>query len=919
VSEFGLRAKAKLLARDALGASNLGAALAYAAEGGAGHARVLLVSDGVVTAGVDDSTRLREAVARLAAHGVRRLDVLAEGGITDRETLRVVTQAGLAESGVVLEARAPAVQLADRLRKAVRDRIPVNLAAATWVYPDALESVQPGDERLVFAELPAGVPVQIELVGAGAEAFDTLETPRPLLERAWARAKIEWMTRSLRELPFDADDARAAQERAITELSVQYRVLSDSTAMLVLEGPEEYARYGLSQTALASILRVTDRGLEVWNRREQPVLQIARDFDDQQGLREEPAEGFGSNGRRRGAGAAPDLAAARGALPEAPSALQPTAAEVPKAARAVPRAKGAAFEQEVASLKKQEARPVPASSGAMPPSAAAAPEPARARAVRNEATAMDEAKPAPRRPSAVSTGFGAPGSSVTAPARADSVADMTASVREKAKSSSGAVDGLASLGTNGARPADEVRGAPVPQPALVAAPAQIATDAYEPRLELAVLTASNLPQAEVQRALRGAARTRAKQCFTHSANPASRERVSLVLAVSDKGSVGDAYVAAGSLSDRAAQSCAIQAMHQARLPKPDNGRGSVQVELSWAMRPVSAQRPAVAAKPAVRRAAPSIPAPKLTDAYDGVLADVLARLKDGDTAGALSRASAAHGDDPADVISLVALGEALEAQRDYARAARAYGSLIDLFPSRADLRRMAAERLERLPSDGLSLAVDSYRKAAQQRPDQPSGPRALAYALLKQSDRAQAFETLERALERSYDETRFDGVQRILREDLGLVGAAWLRVDPSAESRVRSSLAAHGAQLAKTPSTRFVLQWETDANDVDFHIYDVRGGHAYYMRPQLPSGGRLYADITTGYGPECFAIEGKSRAYPYVLQAHYFARGPMGYGMGRVQVIDHDGAGNLRFGEFPFVIMKDKAFVELARLDAPLR
>jgi hypothetical protein len=116
VSEFGLRAKAKLLARDALGASNLGAALAYAAEGGAGHARVLLVSDGVVTAGVDDSTRLREAVARLAAHGVRRLDVLAEGGITDRETLRVVTQAGLAESGVVLEARAPAAQLADRLR-----------------------------------------------------------------------------------------------------------------------------------------------------------------------------------------------------------------------------------------------------------------------------------------------------------------------------------------------------------------------------------------------------------------------------------------------------------------------------------------------------------------------------------------------------------------------------------------------------------------------------------------------------------------------------------------------------------------------------------------------------------------------------------------------------------------------------------
>ena len=40
-----------------------------------------------------------------------------------------------------------------------------------------------------------------------------------------------------------------------------------------------------------------------------------------------------------------------------------------------------------------------------------------------------------------------------------------------------------------------------------------------------------------------------------------------------------------------------------------------------------------------------------------------------------------------------ALREALEAQQSYGRAARVYGSLIDLFPSRADLRRMAGERL----------------------------------------------------------------------------------------------------------------------------------------------------------------------------------------------------------------------------------
>jgi uncharacterized protein YfaP (DUF2135 family) len=114
-----------------------------------------------------------------------------------------------------------------------------------------------------------------------------------------------------------------------------------------------------------------------------------------------------------------------------------------------------------------------------------------------------------------------------------------------------------------------------------------------------------------------------------------------------------------------------------------------------------------------------------------------------------------------------------------------------------------------------------------------------------------------------------------------------------------------------------VLSWETDANDVDFHIHDGRGGHAYYMKPRLPSGGALYADITTGYGPECFAIPGRTRAYPYVLQAHYYARGPMGYGMGKLQVLEHDGEGGLQLSDHPFVIMKDKAFVELARVPGP--
>jgi uncharacterized protein YfaP (DUF2135 family) len=120
--------------------------------------------------------------------------------------------------------------------------------------------------------------------------------------------------------------------------------------------------------------------------------------------------------------------------------------------------------------------------------------------------------------------------------------------------------------------------------------------------------------------------------------------------------------------------------------------------------------------------------------------------------------------------------------------------------------------------------------------------------------------------------------------------------------------------VESAPSLRFVLTWETDANDVDFHIVDADGNHAYYSHPQLPNGGgELYADITNGYGPECFTIRlpQEKRSSRYALQAHYFSRGPMGYGMGKVEVIDHDGKGNLTFDERPYMVMIDRAFVDL--------
>jgi hypothetical protein len=292
----------------------------------------------------------------------------------------------------------------------------------------------------------------------------------------------------------------------------------------------------------------------------------------------------------------------------------------------------------------------------------------------------------------------------------------------------------------------------------------------------------------------------------------------------------------------------------------------------------------------------------------------MAAVQAHDAKTALARASSWHSEHPGDALAYVALGEALEAGGERAQAARAYGSLIDLFPSRADMRRFAGERLERVRDEAsLDVAIDTYQKAEEERPDHPSSHRLLAYALLKRGRVAQAFDAAVAGLAHPYPPGRFPGVDRILREDVGLVGAAWARSEPSQKATIAARVRAAGATWDDSPSLRFVLSWETDANDVDFHITDSAGNHAFYSAPHLASGGDLYADVTTGYGPECFAIRDARghRAGPYRLQAHYYSRGPMGYGMGKVEIIEHDGRGGLTFEERPFVVMNDRAFVDL--------
>ncbi len=306
------------------------------------------------------------------------------------------------------------------------------------------------------------------------------------------------------------------------------------------------------------------------------------------------------------------------------------------------------------------------------------------------------------------------------------------------------------------------------------------------------------------------------------------------------------------------------------------------------------------------------------DAYDGLLLAVMDSLRLGNQPIARTLAEDWREHEPANILALVALGEVLEAKGHKEEAARAYGSIVDLYPMRPEMRRLAAARLERLGAMSRWLVLDSYGRALRKQAGDPSIHRLFGYALLRGGHYREAFETMVSGFAWAQANVRSQTMARILYEDIGLVAAAWIAARPADEDFVRRALEVQGVELASEPSLRFVLTWDTPISDVDLHVRDGDGRHAFYKQRSLVSGGRLYGDVAAGRGIEAFVIEGEPTAFPYNLQIDYFTLDPLlGYGMGKVEIIEHDGKGSLTFDQRPFVVSRDGANVDLGMLESP--
>ncbi|HEY4574063.1 MAG TPA: VIT domain-containing protein, partial [Thermoanaerobaculia bacterium] len=212
-SGFGETEAQALTDRRPLGASDLHQALTWLgkrlAKSGGKYPRVLLITDGVATAGETATAELKAAVHALGARGVERLDVLAVGGLRDEAVLRELTTGNLKHDGQRIDGAAPLAEISRRLTLACRSGIKVKIDGAAWSWPETLDGVQPGDEALVYADLPEDQPLRLTLNGRAAKlGGEVAATERPLLQRAWAQGRIERLLHLRDTAPAGDEDLR---------------------------------------------------------------------------------------------------------------------------------------------------------------------------------------------------------------------------------------------------------------------------------------------------------------------------------------------------------------------------------------------------------------------------------------------------------------------------------------------------------------------------------------------------------------------------------------------------------------------------------------------------------------------------------------------------------------------------------------
>lgn len=204
-----------------------------------------------------------------------------------------------------------------------------------------------------------------------------------------------------------------------------------------------------------------------------------------------------------------------------------------------------------------------------------------------------------------------------------------------------------------------------------------------------------------------------------------------------------------------------------------------------------------------------------------------------------------------------------------AEAAEMVVAALDLPSANTATFGLVAARLERYGA--IDRAIELRERVAALEPDRPQPKRLLALALARRAALrpATAKADLERAIALLSEvaltpwDDAWDGIEMIsLMEANALIprlealgGTA--KLDPRLIGLLDVDL-------------RVVVDWDTNATDLDLWVDEPTGERAIYSNPRTAIGGRLSNDMTEGYGPEEYMIH-RAPSGTYTVRADVYA------------------------------------------------
>ena len=199
---------------------------------------------------------------------------------------------------------------------------------------------------------------------------------------------------------------------------------------------------------------------------------------------------------------------------------------------------------------------------------------------------------------------------------------------------------------------------------------------------------------------------------------------------------------------------------------------------------------------------------------------------------------------------------------DKALAVQILSNLAELELENRSLLRMLGYKLRYMGE--LARARFVFETVKNLFPEEPQSYRDLALALDELGEDQKAFDMYREVLERPMP-GRFAGVEQIVLVELNRL------VSRSRAAGVKLDTGGLDAAFLQPVEAdlRVVINWDTDASDMDLWVTDITGEKCYYSHRLTTHGGHLSRDVTQGYGPEEYLVR-KALPGPYLIQAHYY-------------------------------------------------